>query len=77
MGASRPHGFAGSDRAVVELQAGQTGVKAALRHQIVMRADGDDLAVIKDHDTVGAFDGGQTVRHHDQGAALRLSLIHI
>mmetsp|Transcript_18179 Transcript_18179/g.28458 ORF Transcript_18179/g.28458 Transcript_18179/m.28458 type:complete len:692 (-) Transcript_18179:1735-3810(-) len=51
-----------------ELQACQTGIKPALRHQRVMRALRHNPALIQHDDAVGFLDGGKAVGHNQRRA---------
>src|SRR5262249_29428019 len=50
-----------------QLLAGQIKIQAALRHQLVVRAFLDHLALVHHHDGVCVADGAQPVRDHDAG----------
>ena len=53
-----------------ELEPGEARVEPALRHERVMRAFGDDAAVVEDEDAVGLLHGREPVGHDEHRAAV-------
>src|SRR5579862_4472125 len=65
--------FAGSEEKIFfdsMLARVEIVVAAACSVEFGMRAAFDDLALLHDHDLVGAADGGKTVRDNEGGASL-------
>ncbi len=55
----------------LRLQIEHRPVAAALRHQLVVRAELDDAAVLEDADAIGVTDGREAMRDEDRRAAAR------
>ena len=67
---AHPPPLAGGGRAVsLKLRGVEGVVRAALCHQLVVRALLDDVAVVHHEDAVGVLDGREAVRDDERGLA--------